>query len=851
MESFLKAKKLRVLICAEKNSVAKHIYNAFAKFLLVRKKYKTKGKSRYNPIYHLSVGDGNQILITSASGFLFGLDLKPPFSKKNKWKLEGGSGEKKWTLDDLIHAETEWKISGTGIYLKSNELIIAQIKELAHTSDYFVSATDNDFAGELIGYQILQVAQEVNPEIKPLRMIFSSVAYSDLIESWKKLKEMRKSHRDAELTRQRSDLMTGALFTRLLTLLIKEKVPGVMLSWGGCQTLFLKYIVDKNKAHNEFEPEQFWEVVATIKQDSKEYVAKWEEGRKFKRKEAKRCLLDASFSEVAKVVKINRSEWKSYPPIPLRTATLLTKLTKIMGTSANTIMGVAEALYNKGFISYPRTENEVHPFSFNANHILTQFETHPIYGDYTKNLLASHGGKRIYPRKGRTKTEEHDPIHPTKSASQSQVESAVNKKHKIYAWKVYDFISRHFIATCSQLALFHKTEIKLNLQDRIFALSGKIKISDGYLEIYPFYQPKIKEVPNCEEGDLLTVEKVEMTDGWTKPPPLPEEADVIKWASDNNIGTDATFHTHLETVQKRNYVEKQSKKLLPTKLGKSLCDVLESNAPAMLDTKLRRELQENMDLISEGKADPEHVLDGFRDFARLSYKQLMKKKDAISENLSSVLLEGYKSGQDLGICGKCGASMHLETKYKYGGKVSRYATCEGCDTTLVLPKEGKIRPLPDKTCVKCGFTVLKIKRYVICPYCFTQEKEKGLFYCNKCREKDCEFSDSGIGEIDLEGATIEPIGRCPKCDDVLEAILTTGKRFVKCKNDECDFRVNLPRPSKGKVEISDKKCPECNTLLFSYYKKKKTGYSTRELPFCVGCKEGEMNFCYYCSKKCF
>jgi DNA topoisomerase IA len=846
---FASLKGKRLLVVAEKPSVAKKIFGVLKSALEVDKAIKTKGKSRYNPVYRITVKT-HQIVITSVSGFLYELEFEPPFASRYKWRLRGNLDGEQWTLRDMIDAETRWKLGGRGKYKKTNRQIEQQIKELARNSDFFVSAADNDFAGELIGYQALNAAALANPSIRPLRMVFSSLTYADLVGAWQDLGGMRAAHKDAEEARQVTDLMTGALFTRLLTLLVQDRVPGVVISWGGCQTLFLKHICDAFREHENFEPRQFWEVKAEVRWRGKEYSAAWSDGRTFERSEAKLCLIDTRGERSSLVTGVAREEWKKHPPVPLRTASLLQNLTKMAGMTAKQVMSVAEDLYNKGFISYPRTENEVHPYTFNANRTLEEFEDHPAYGRYTTALLEGKERKRIYPRRGRHQTKEHDPIYPTRSATQSQVEGAVPSRSRVKAWRVYDFVARHFIATCSDPAVFDKTEVEMDIGGRPFEMSGKVQRDRGFMEIYPFYRPRINEMPGCEEGDELQVASVELVDGWTQPPPLPAESDIIKWASDNKIGTDATFHSHIDKVLSRDYAKRdRGKKLVPTELGMALCSSLEDKAPLMVDAGLRHSLQEKMDLIAEGEIGPSEVVGDFRDFSRQAYSQICEGRAEVADSLASTILQRHSSGQDLGVCGKCGASMHLETRHKYGNKVSRFAVCEGCDTELVLPKAGSINPVTGGRCLKCGFTPIKVKDYLICPYCFTQERENGLFYCRKCGETRCEYSGAGLLKLGPETQTAS-LGDCPKCGSPLAAAIESRKRFVKCGGEGCNFSIRLPRASKGQVKVSPNSCPKCGLKVFDYKKRYPKGKLGKTTHFCVGCDPGKYVWCFSCPEEC-
>jgi len=182
ISSFATLSGKRVLVVAEKPSAAKRIFSVLSKELDVTTSSSSKGKSKYNAVHRIVIKD-NEIVITSVSGFIFKLEYNAPFSKKFKWRFNGTHDKRKWSLEELIEAVAHLEVGGRGSYLTSNKQIIAQIKELAMKSDFFVSATDNDFAGELIGFQAFEIAKSVNSGIEPLRMVYPSVTYADIVNA--------------------------------------------------------------------------------------------------------------------------------------------------------------------------------------------------------------------------------------------------------------------------------------------------------------------------------------------------------------------------------------------------------------------------------------------------------------------------------------------------------------------------------------------------------------------------------------------------------------------------------------------------------------------------------------------
>uniref|UniRef100_A0A8D1UED5 DNA topoisomerase n=1 Tax=Sus scrofa TaxID=9823 RepID=A0A8D1UED5_PIG len=188
-------------------------------------------------------------------------------------------------------------------------------------------------------------------------------------------------------------------------------------------------------------------------------------------------------------------------------------------------MQTAERLYTQGYISYPRTETTHYPESFDLKGPLRQQANHPYWADTVKQLLAE-GINR--PRKGHD-AGDHPPITPMRSATEAELGGE--------AWRLYEYITRHFIATVSHDCRYLQSTISFRIGPERFTCTGKTVISPGFTEIMPWQSVPLEEsLPTCQKGDTFAVGEVKMLEKQTSPPDYLTEAELITLMEKHGIG---------------------------------------------------------------------------------------------------------------------------------------------------------------------------------------------------------------------------------------------------------------------------------------------------------------------------
>jgi len=253
-----------------------------------------------------------------------------------------------------------------------------------------------------------------------------------------------------------------------------------------------------------------------------------------------RCIL-AKLAQVAKVQEKPTSKWK---PLPLTTVELQKNASRFLRMNSQEAMTVAEGLYNKGFISYPRTETDRFDKGINLRALVEKQVPDNRWGNYAQSLI---NGAFRDPRQGRHDDKAHPPIHPVAWVDPAQLYD--NER------RVYEFIARRFLACCSEDAKGQATDVEIEYGDETFGAHGLVVLERNYLDVYPYENwTSSTTLPRFTLGERFEPTEAMMSDGKTSPPGYLTEPDLIALMDANGIGTDATMAEHIQKIKDRNYV---------------------------------------------------------------------------------------------------------------------------------------------------------------------------------------------------------------------------------------------------------------------------------------------------------
>jgi len=661
---------MRLIIC-EKQLAARRIAEILSDGDCVEKKS--------NKLFYYEFGDN---LVVGLSGHVVNIDFPKEYSS---WSMK--------SLDSLVDSKL--------IVIEEREDIISMLKFLAKQSDEAVISTDYDSEGELIGVEAVDIIKSVNPRIRIIRAVFSAITDEEIKDSFSKPVSVNKPLADAAGSRREIDLIWGAVLTRFVSL-VSKRLGKNFLSVGRVQTPVLLLIVERETERLNFKPETYWELPLTLSKGNENFTAYYIEPRVFDKSLVKKILSIKSNKAVIKSVSQKESSTK--PPLPFNTTDYLREASRF-GISTKRAMSIAEALYLNGYVSYPRTDNQVYPESINIKKIL-QLLSKSSYGDYIKKI------KDDKPTAGKS-TKDHPPIHPT---------GIIPKGLKGVEAKVYDLIVRRFLATLSKPSVEKTVNVGVDYSGYDFVSRGLRILDKGWREIYPFSKLTENFLPELAQGESVNALKLLSIEKQTQPPKRYGQGSIIKIMSELGLGTKSTRPDIIQKLIDRLYI---SPKFVPSPIAFAVVNSLKKYANKITDPGMTSELESSMELISTSEQSKDVVVNSSRKLLHTFLKGLIPNKDAIGE----VIREALRKAKVVGKCPDCGSDLIIRVSRRTR---KRFIGCSGypkCHHGWPLPQSGLIHVLPDNC--DCGIhrimLIRKARRpFVFCPnlLCETKKAEE-------------------------------------------------------------------------------------------------------------------------------
>lgn len=464
---------------------------------------------------------------------------------------------------------------------------------------------DCDREGENIAFEVAGVCCKAAPCLRVLRAKFSAVSPGAVASALASLRPPDAALSDAVDARQEIDFRIGIAFTRWQTLALLKQLPHLgedvqMLSYGPCQFPTLGFVVDRYRAIEAFVPEDFWTIGVVVPkppgaaEDAPDTIPlTWERGRLYDHLAATVLAEMCVAQPEVTVVDMTAAPRSKLKPYPLATVELQKRASRWLRMSSDTCMRVAEKLYQAGYISYPRTETEKFPDDFDLQGHVQKQVGHPVWGGYAEGLLGPQGGFNE-PRNGAKDDQAHPPIHPLKRATQQQLRSADE-------WALYEYITRHFLACCSEDARGAGSTVVMDIAQERFKATGLIVTHRNYLDIFRYERWAGNVLPLWEVGQVVRPLSIDLRAGHTTPPSLLSEPELISLMDKEGIGTDATIAEHISTVLARKYVAKNDGgAFTPTTLGMALLKAYESQELPLGAPYLRAAMERDCAAIALG-----------------------------------------------------------------------------------------------------------------------------------------------------------------------------------------------------------------------------------------------------------
>lgn len=267
------------------------------------------------------------------------------------------------------------------------------LRDLSRRATVLILWLDCDREGEAISDEVRTVCFKGNPRLKVLRAKFSTVLPQEIQRALKTLGQVNENFVHAVQARSELDLRVGAAFTRFQTLRLQKKFDGFadggVISYGPCQFPTLGFVVERWARIETFVPEDYWyiEMSSQVPTNNNNNATQqrplhfqWKRGRLYDRVLTmalyEECLA-AGEATVLTLTGRNKNKWR---PVPLATVELQKRASRYLRMDSETLMSNAEALYQEGFITYPRTETEKFRPEFNHQQLIQEFAS--VGGDF-------------------------------------------------------------------------------------------------------------------------------------------------------------------------------------------------------------------------------------------------------------------------------------------------------------------------------------------------------------------------------------------------------------------------------------------------------------------------------------
>ena len=715
---------MKKVIIAEKPSVAKNIADAYN--IKIRKD---------------GYFEGDDYLVSWAFGHLFQLfDAKDYDENMKGWRMD---------KFPFIPEDFKYKVKcdnvNRSVTDKGAEKQINIIKTLIDRDDVdgVISATDQDREGELISLEVFMYLNQNKPIY---RLLLNEWTPDEVRKGMNNLKENieMKSLQDAGISRQWADWIIGINLTSVATLRYggtgKERK---MINIGRVLLPTLKIIYDRDKEIENFKASTYYKLLATFKtKNNEEFEGTYyneNNNEKFEDKkvveELKKHLKDKQGEIIEKQVEKKRE----YAPLLFNLSNLQGYITsKYKGWTSDKVLKVAQGLYEKKFITYPRTGSVALDESLKdkTKKVLEVAKNGLLYEEQIKFV----DNKRIFDN---SKVESHSAITPTYIRP-----TGLSKDEEI----VYNSIKNRFIMQFMPIAEFEETKLTVKIHDEkfkgIFAAKGRVQIVEGW-RVVEKIETKDTILPFVNGKEIIQVVDEKVNTVTKKPPKLHNEKTLLRVMetcgksfkdeedspemmqailSGFSIGTPATRAETIKKLKDTGYIKSKGKSLTCTDLGKTLIEIFP--VKELLDLQYTGRLEKTLSDIEKGKFKKDDFLSMIKAFTVEAVEDI-KKDTAMLKNFKVELPEGTES---IGKCPVCGNDI-IEgekgfgcTNWKNGCKYTiwkndKFIESMGKKVTKemvkLLLKNGKV-----------GFRNLKSKKGTLFSAYLRYEKDEKTGYYN-------------------------------------------------------------------------------------------------------------------------
>ncbi len=561
---------------------------------------------------------GDDYVVESSIGHIRDLPSKaaeiPAAYKKEKWSSMG------------IDVDNDFKPLYVVSDRKSDH--VKKLKSLLKDASELVLATDEDREGEAIAWHLLEV---LNPRVPVKRMVFHEITPEAIRRAIDNPRELDRRLVDAQEARRLLDRLYGYEVSPVLWKKVKPR-----LSAGRVQSVATRIVVERERERMAFRSANYWDLTATFTATDAKHAAerpfqavmleldgrRIATGRDFAQdgtiqRDGAVHLDQASATELAgelrgRPAEVKSREAKPYrrtPAAPFITSTYQQEASRKLRLSSSQAMRVAQGLYERGYITYMRTDSTT----------LSEAAVNAARAQIAERFGAQYlpDGPRTYQKKVKNAQEAHEAIRP--SGDTFRTPDQVAQELSAPELRVYELIWQRTIASQMTDATGETVTLKLGAdtaggRNAVFSTSGTVISHQGFLKAYVESRDESdggdddgagteKRLPALQEGDRADLTDIEAAVHDTQPPSRFTEASLVKKLEELGVGRPSTYASIMTTIQDRGYVWKKGSALVPSFLAFAVITLLEQHFPDLVDYAFTARMEGDLDNIASGTED--------------------------------------------------------------------------------------------------------------------------------------------------------------------------------------------------------------------------------------------------------
>lgn len=511
---------------------------------------------------------------------------------------------------------------------KDKKDVIKNLKTDVKVSELIYLASDDDREGEAISWHLKEALKL--DDSKTRRIVFREITKNAILNAIKSPRGLDLDLVNAQQARRILDRLVGFELSPVLWKKVKRG-----LSAGRVQSVAVRLVVEREREIEKFEIRSFFKISAYF-QINEQSTLKADLGKKFNSEDEALAFLERCVGAEFSINNLEQKPAKKSPAPPFTTSTLQQEASRKLGYSVSQTMTLAQKLYESGKISYMRTD------SVNLSQEAidgAKVSISKLYGEKYSN-------PRQFKNKSKSAQEAHEAIRPTNFMDQ---EGSSNRGEN----RLYDLIWKRAVASQMADAQIERTiaTIGISTTPETLSAQGEVIRFDGFLKVYIESTDDDEGngngesngmLPPLEVGQKLDLDQILAKQGFTRPPARYTEASLVKKLEEMGIGRPSTYAPTITTIQKREYVMKESRdgkeriskelllknqkishhekpemagaeknKLFPTNTAMIVNDFLVGQFPNIIDYSFTANIEKELDEIAGGKMNWDEMIKGF------------------------------------------------------------------------------------------------------------------------------------------------------------------------------------------------------------------------------------------------